>query len=276
MSDSTVGMTAREQLHEQVYYTAARVRTNEAGGSGVCVYSDRDSDGSAHTFILTNHHVVEGAIEVEERFDPTLKREYPQEESDTITVEFFQYNEHSKEVGSESYQADIVAWDDKDRRDLALLKLRESEETMGYVAEMLPYDERSSIYLGDKVYAVGAALGYPVFQTPGEVTNAYYEVGGQPHIGINSPIAAGNSGGGLFKQGSDGNYYYIGAPARVAVSGFSAIEHMGFAVPLSVIYQFLEDNKMEFIWSDDYTVGECEARREEMLQRQKTQLMGEG
>lgn len=271
----TVADTQRERLHEEVYYTTARVRTESAGGSGVVIYSERDDDGEAHTFILTNHHVVESAISVEERWDPTLKREYPQEESDAVTVEFFEYNNFSREVGSQSYQADIVAWDDKDRRDIALLKLRESEETVEYVAELLPYEERHDIYMGDKVYAAGAALGYPVFQTPGEVTNAYYEIGGQPHIGINSPIAAGNSGGGCFKKGSDDHYYYIGAPARVAVSGFSAVEHMGFAIPISVIYDFLEDNQHDCIWRDDVTVEDSEKRMEEMVNKQKQKLAGE-
>lgn len=270
-----VGETQREPLHEQVYYTTCRVRVQDAGGSGVCVFSEVE-DGEAHTFVLTNHHVVESAIDVEEKWDPTLKREYPQEESDTATVEFFQYNEHSKEVGSQSYQADILAWDDKERRDIALLKLRESEETMSHVANLLPYGERTAVYMGDDVYAAGAALGHPVFQTPGEVTNAYYEMNGQPYIGTNAPITFGNSGGGLFKVGTDGAYYLIGLPARVSLQGFGDVaNHIGFAVPIQTIYEFLEDNKMECIWSDEYTVEESLDRREEMLNRQKEKLLGE-
>lgn len=273
---TSIADTARERLHEQVYYTVARVRTSEAGGSGVCIYSDYDENDEAHTYIVTNHHVVEGAIQIEDRFDPTLKVEYPQEDSDTVSVEFFQYNEHSKEVGSESYQADIIAWDHMERRDLALLKLRESEEVMDYVADPLPYEERYSIYLGDRVYAAGAALGYPVFQTAGEVTNAYYEISGQPHIGVNSPIAGGNSGGGCFKRGTDDNYYYIGAPARVAVEGFGgAVNHMGFVVPVGIVYEFLEDNKMEALWSDEFSIAESEARLAEMRERQKEKLAGD-
>lgn len=272
----SVGDTQRERLHEEVYYTACRVRADQAGGSGVCIYSEEDEDGIAHTFIITNHHVIRDLITVEDRWDPTLKREYPQEASDTATVEFFSYNEHSKEVGSESYAADIVAWDDMDRRDIALLKLRESENTMGSVANLLPYEERSAVYMGDNVYAVGAGLGIPVFQTPGEVTNAYYEMGGQAYIGTNSPITYGNSGGGLFKVGSDDHYYLIGLPARVSLQGMGdTANHMGFAVPIKTVYEFLEDNKMDVIWDDDYTVAECENRLKEMRENQKQELIGE-
>lgn len=271
----SVSDTQDERLHEQVYYTTARVRTNEAGGSGVCIFSEQE-DGRAHTFVLTNHHVVESAISIEKKWDPTLKSEYPQEESDSVDVEFFSYNNYSKAVGSSTYQADIVAWDDLERRDIALLKLREREDTMEYVADMLPYEERDQIFTGDDVYAVGAGLGHPVFQTPGEVTNAHYELGSQVYIGTNSPITFGNSGGGLYKEGTDGNFYLIGLPARVSIQGWSDVaNHIGFAVPIEKVYEFLEDNKMEALWSDEYTVEDSESRLRDMRRREKEKHVGE-
>lgn len=270
----TVTDTQNEKLHEQVYYTTCRVRANDAGGSGVCIFS-QDEGGRAHTFVLTNHHVVQNSITIEKKWDPTLKREYPQEESDSVDVEFFSYNNYSKAVGSNTYQAEIVAWDDLERRDIALLKLREREDVMDHVATLLPYDERDQIFTGDKVYAAGAGLGHPVFQTPGEVTNAYYELGSQVYIGTNAPITFGNSGGGLYKEGSDGNYYLIGLPARVSLQGWGDVaNHIGFAVPIAVIYEFLEDNKMEALWSDEYTVEESEKRLAVMRRGEKEALMG--
>jgi len=190
-SDS-VADTVDEQKHEEMYYCACRIQAGDAGGSGICIYSDRRENGYAHTLVLTNHHVVDDLISVEEQWDPTLQEERKQEVTETATVEFFQYNDYSKAVGTQAYQADVVAWDHQDRRDIALLELRETEATMDHVAGMLPYDQRESIYMFDQVYAVGAALGHPVFQTPGEVTNAQIEMGQQTYIGTNSPISFGS------------------------------------------------------------------------------------
>lgn len=262
-SDS-VSDTQDEKKHQQIYYTACRVTAGDAGGSGICIFSDTDENDVAHTYVLTNHHVVEDLISIEEKWVPSVQEERKRETTETVSVEFFQYNDFSKAVGTQSYQADIVAWDHMDRRDIALLELREREETIDNVADMLPYDERESIYMFDEVYAVGAALGHPVFQTPGEVTNAQIEMGQQTYIGTNSPITRGNSGGGLFKKGSDGSFYLIGLPARVSFQGFGDLaNHIGFAVPIAEIYDFLEANNFRFIWDDEYTIeSEAELREE--------------
>jgi S1-C subfamily serine protease len=260
-SDS-VADTVDEQKHEEMYYCACRIQAGDAGGSGICIYSDRRENGYAHTLVLTNHHVVDDLISVEEQWDPTLQEERKQEVTETATVEFFQYNDYSKAVGTQAYQADVVAWDHQDRRDIALLELRETEATMDHVAGMLPYDQRESIYMFDQVYAVGAALGHPVFQTPGEVTNAQIEMGQQTYIGTNSSLSFGSSGGGLFKQGADGHYYMIGLPARVSMQGFGSVaNHIGFAVPVDEIYDFLDENHVQYIWQDDVTIAECEQKR---------------
>lgn len=263
MTDS-VGNTQDKKKHEQMYYTACRVTAGDAGGSGICIFSDTDENGVAHTYVVTNHHVVDDLISIEEKWVPSVQEERKRETTETVSVEFFQYNDFSKAVGTQSYQADIVAWDHSSRRDIALLELREREETIEYVADLLPYDERENIYMFDEVYAVGAALGHPVFQTPGEVTNASIEMGQQTYIGTNAPITMGNSGGGLFKHGSDGNYYLIGLPARVSFQGFGDLaNHIGFAVPITEVYDFLSQNNFRFIWSDEYTIeGEAERREE--------------
>lgn len=270
-----LGEITSEKEHEQVYYTACRIRAGEVGGSGICFYSDRDASGKAHTLILTNHHVISKLIKVEKKWDPMLKREYPQEETKKAEVDFFQYNDYSRAVGSNSYEADILAWDDMEKRDIAVLKLREEEKLMKYTASLYPRDICNKIYMYDKVYAVGAALGIPVFQTPGEVTNASYEINGQKFIGTNSPITFGNSGGGLFKRANDGNWYLIGLPARVSMQGWGDVaNHIGFAIPIEVIYKFLEDNEFQYVWDESQTIEECQAKREEKQKRAKERLLG--
>lgn len=188
---SEVGECNTTQEHRQMYYTAVRVTAGDVGGSGICIHSQKH-DGKARTFVITNHHVIENLIEVDKEWDSTLKREYPQETTNTADIEFFNYNNYSKSVGSDSYKAEILAYDHKDKRDIGLLELKEQEKTMDFAADLYPKDHKNDIYMFDEVYAVGAALGIPAFQTPGEITNVRMELEGQEFIGTNSPITFGN------------------------------------------------------------------------------------
>ena len=58
-----------KQKHEEMFYPTVRVRSKQAGGSGTVVYSSKHK-GSVHTYIITNHHVVEKCIDVERNGTP--------------------------------------------------------------------------------------------------------------------------------------------------------------------------------------------------------------
>ena len=255
--------------HDQMYYTACKVITPKATGSGIVIYSKKkDKDGL--TYILTNHHVVESNIEIKKKWDSSLKKKVDKETLKAVTVEFFSYNDFSRAVGSKSFEADIVAYSHTDELDLALLKLREKERVFKHVALLYPFEVRERIFTFDKVYAVGAGLGEPVFQTGGEVTNASYEIEGRKFIGTNSPITFGNSGGGLFKLEKDGHFYLIGVPARVKLQGWADVaNHIGFAVPIASIYDFLKENCYEHIWDSSHDVEHDDKRREIKRKRAK-------
>ena len=49
-----------EELHQKILYPVVRVRAEKAGGSGVLVYSGKDSkdEGKFINIILTCHHVI--------------------------------------------------------------------------------------------------------------------------------------------------------------------------------------------------------------------------
>jgi len=86
-----------------------------------------------------------------------------------------------------------------------------------------------------------------------------------------------NSGGALFLRDT---YELIGVPARIAVTlaGFStdAITHLSFAIPITRIYNFLEEQKFRFVYDDDYTEeGEAELRGE-MREKAEKEMAGEG
>jgi len=265
-----------KKKHDQIYYTACKVIAEKGTGSGILIFSKKNEKNEGITYLLTNYHVVENNVKVVKKWDSSIKRKIDKEILKAVSVEFFSYNDFSKAVGSKTFEADIVAYSHSDELDLALLQLREKERTFENVALLYPYEVKEKIFTFDKVYAVGAGLGDPVFQTGGEITNASYEIGGRKYIGTNSPITFGNSGGGLFKLEEDGNYYFIGVPARVKLQGWSDVaNHIGFAVPIATIYDFLEENCYEHIWDSTHTIENDEKRREKKRRRAKMMVFQE-
>ena len=100
-----------KQKHEEMLYPTVRVRTGRSGGSGTVVFSQKNGD-EAHTYIITNHHVISENIKVVKKWSPIYKRKIDTEFLDTVQVEFFRYNNFSKCIGSFAVEADIVAYSD--------------------------------------------------------------------------------------------------------------------------------------------------------------------
>ena len=92
-----------------------------------------------------------------------------------------------------------------------------------------------------------------------------------PYWLSSSAIIFGNSGGAVFLKETR---EFIGVPSRVAVNimGFSAqaVTHMAFFIPITSIYQFLDDEIFQFIYDDNYTSAECEEIRND--RREKDQF----
>ena len=127
-----------EILHKQVLYPVVRVRTKKAGGSGTVIFSGQNAEGEYETYVLTNHHVIEDAIEVKKQWDSMLGREIKKEFRSLVQVEIFKYKYWSRMVGGTVIDAEIVAYDAP--QDLALLKLR-SIDKVEHVAFMYPKDK---------------------------------------------------------------------------------------------------------------------------------------
>jgi len=229
--------------HNQMLYTAVMVKYLSSAGSGTLVYSQRN-EGAWDTFILTNYHVVQGAITVSKEWDPQKKKEIDKERRQRIRVFWFDYNDLSKFVGTRGKSADIVAYDKP--ADLALLKLRDKEKGVTPVA-IIRHPCRS-IHLFEEVWAVGAGLGRPPFATKGHVSFLREEVDGYPYTFTTAPIIFGNSGGSLFRQNGKGNYELIGVPSKVATTFFQAVSHIGLSIPMETVQIFLKDNKYDYIF----------------------------
>jgi S1-C subfamily serine protease len=256
-----------DELHANVLKPCVRVRTRRAGGSGTVIYSAEAEDGWS-TYVLTNHHVVEDAIRVVEKWDPILQRNAKRDERDLVEVHFFNYRWTSRAVGANAIEAEIMAYD-KDE-DLALLKLRGTDPVPA-VATLFPRGEESHLRVGAPIYTVGCGLGEPPILTDGFVSVFGREIDGREYWIVTSPAIYGNSGGGTFL--SDGRF--IGVPSRIAVTGVlgqTAVTHLAYITPITRVYGFLEAQRYRFIYDASHTEASEAEERERLRQADKAQI----
>jgi len=262
-----------ELFHKGLLYPIVRVRTEKAGGSGTIIYSKPDPKNPKEyeTYILTNHHVIEDAIQIKKKWSSIAKREIEKEIKATVFVELFEYKYLSTIIGGTTYEADIVAWD-KDE-DLALLKLRTIHK-MPYVAKMFPRGKSETIKLFTKVFAVGCSLGHPPIPTLGQITSKHDEIENKEYWMSTAQIIFGNSGGAMFLADS---LEFIGVPARISAIqlgfGIDVITHMGFFIPIERVYKFFEDQIFYFLYDPKYTSVECEELRKKKEEEEERKLI---
>ncbi len=190
---STVGITTSITTNYWGYRT-----TSAASGSGF-IFSD---DG----YILTNHHVIEGA--------------------NTITVTTYQ---------GQSYEADLIGYDESN--DLAVLKI----QAEGLTPVVLGSSDK--LHVGDGVVAIGNPLGELTFSlTTGVVSALNREVTLSSTVTMDliqtdCAINSGNSGGALFNMYGE----VVGITnAKYSSSGSGAsIDNIGFAIPMDDILQIV-------------------------------------
>lgn len=250
-----------ERRHEKIARPCVRIRLSNAGGSGTVLYN---KDGGV--YVLTNHHVVDGAINVEKRWNSLLKRDVKADVFEPVDVHLFKYMYSSRTIGGTSIQSDIVAYDKEE--DLALLKLRGVMEDV-LACELYPKNKENDLRIGMPVIAVGAGLGEPPVQTAGILSQFGQDIDRKEFWLNTAPSIFGNSGGALFLADEE-IYQLIGVPARIAVAalGFSidAITHLSYAIPITRIYNFLDNQYFRFIYDDNFT-EEGEAKERERVQK---------
>jgi S1-C subfamily serine protease len=239
--------------HREMLNTAVRIDTS---GSGTVIYSENhgtEKEKKYETYILTNYHVIAESIRIREIWSPQKSKKVKRETRSPVTAFWFDYIRCARSVGTRGKIADIVAHDEQ--RDLALLHLRDYERGVAPVAFLLPQDEVPK--LGQRVWAVGAGLGFPPFMTSGEMAFSEQIINGYRYQLATSPIIFGNSGGALFARSSERQRYeMIGVPSRVSAAGFQAVTHMGWSIPTETVYKFLRENFHGFIVGDKYLAPE--------------------
>lgn len=249
------------KAHEKYIYPMV----NCNGASGTIIYSKSDADNIYSTYILTNYHVISGAIRIVSKWDSDLQKDAKTEKRSIIYVESFKYRDISTPIGTLKVEADIVLHSETE--DLALVKLR-SEEQYLYVAALLPWHK--NVYVMDETVAVGCSLGWPPLPSVGTITRKNFQIDSLPYHMSSAQIIYGNSGGAMFLADTG---EFIGIPSKAAAYGWGLIAtHMGLFIPIDRIYAWLEEEHYDFIYDDTQSEQECLEIREKEIEAKKNNL----
>jgi hypothetical protein len=246
-------MLSVQEIHNQVLYPVVRVRSGNAGGSGVLIYSEPDpKDPSNYINIaLTCQHVVDAAIKIREEFDPVLKQQRKTDYFEEVTIEVFDY-QGSKLISSNATNAEIIAYDK--HHDLAAVKLNNPRQ-MPYAASVIPKNEIGSLNIADPVITCGCSLLHDPFPNNGTLTYLREMIEQKSYLMANAPSIFGNSGGGLF-HGDTGDL--LGLTSRVTITqlgfGLDVQTWMNFSTHPDRLYEFFEHQELQFLYDkkDDY------------------------
>lgn len=252
------GADSPGEMREKLLYPVARVSSPSASGSGTVLYSG-DRGGEQRTFVLTNWHVVQGAIKIVKEWDNLLGKEVPREKNDLVDVELFTWDAGTI-VDRKVVKAAIYAHSQE--HDLAVLELRSSEKPYPI---KVPYTTRlvaANIPVGvfTPIFIVGCGLGLDPTHTRGDVTDSEEMLDGKTYTQSSAPLIFGNSGGAVFADLA-GDYPLVGVPARIAVSGGSGVTHLNWFIPASRIRQFFTAQRLDFLVDEGKTPAEADAAR---------------
>ena len=244
-----------KKITEMLYPTVMVDLGGDGTGSGTVIFSgvrEHESwkDEKVWSLVLTNHHVVKGAIGIEEEFDPKRGKNIQKETRRPVHVRLWDYNDYSTAVGTTGRVARILAWDK--HRDLALLRLDDNERTMKNVAILWP-ENVGGPYLFQKTWAVGSGMSNPPYPTEGLLSGiSGKDAKGRSLYLSSAPIIFGNSGGSLwaFSKKRD-RYEMIGVPSMVGAYGWgNIVTHIAWSRPVSEIRSFLRENDFGFVLGD--------------------------
>ena len=254
-----------KKKHEQMLYPVVRITTGDSAGSGTIIYSEDRGDG-CQTYILTNHHVIDGAIKVATEWSSLLQTDVKRERNDEVKVEVFRYINGSRQDFADSCQAEIVAHDKN--HDLALLRLK-TVRKLDYVAKLPPDGVQYHIF--QPIWAIGCSLRQPPVATEGIITYLDGLIDNKLYWSGSASIVYGNSGGAVYTKVGD-DYYFIGIPSRVSGTGFQIFPHMGWFVPLPRLKQWLMDEKLTFLLDPKVKPSDCFELRDKLRKEAELKL----
>jgi len=256
-----------KELHEKILYPVVRVRTEKAGGSGsvIACLPDPENDGEHQTFVLTNWHVVEAAISTTKEWNSVMQKDIKVEVLKQVQVELFDYARLSEVTGGNARRANIVGYDKN--QDLAVLLL-DDPKPWPYVAKVIDRDAVRDVKLFTEVWASGCSLGHDPFANPGRITFLKEDIENKLYWMLNANSIFGNSGGPVF-HAETGDI--VGVTARVSVIqlgfGFDVQTWMNFCIPPQRLYEFFDEQCLEFLYDGEHTYKDAMKRREKKQQQ---------
>jgi len=123
--------------------------------------------------------------------------------------------------------------------DVALLEITSTNARLPAV-RLASRERLRAVEVFEPIYAVGCPLGNDPIPTHGQLSDSHHDVDGTNHWMISAPTYIGNSGGGIFHAETD---ELIGIFSKIYTHGTlrpTVIPHMGLAVPLDEIYEWME------------------------------------
>jgi hypothetical protein len=189
-----------------------------------------------------------------------------------VNVEIFDYVYLSKVNSSNSYKADIIAYDQY--HDIAILKL-DSPKKVEYVASLIPRPKISDVKLFTPIWTSGCSLGHEPFANPGYITYLSEMIDNKLYWMQNGSSIFGNSGGATFLAETGEQ---VGITARVSALqlgfGVDIITWMGFSIAPQRIYEFIDEQELKFLYDPLDTYKKAMARRKKKEKEAKLLKIG--
>jgi serine protease Do len=199
-----------ESVRHSVVVIEVKTANGTSAGSGVVVASTNNTNGSPnHSYIITNHHVVEGA--------------------QTITVRFTDGSKAEAQFIGGVHDHDVAALR-VTKTGLTKAQVRNTNEQKGGVPLMFG---ETAIAIGNPLGTLGGTV------TKGIISGLEREINVEGTLmtllQTDAAINRGNSGGGLF----DETGALIGIIVAKAVG--DSVEGIGFAIPIELAINLFQD-----------------------------------
>lgn len=273
-----------EQRRDHMIFPAARiVSPTGTVGSGFVIASTPASNA---TYVITNHHVIQGAIQQVDRWDPVDKSSKKVERLQTVSVETFRYDGRGRHLQTVKTSAEVVAYSQYGDQwsfegDLALLRLLVPLQDKS-VARLITEDNfLSDVHLLDDVVMVGCPDGNEIpLPTTGHVASMTEERAG---VGLLLSQVFGNpgsSGSAVYRYSHErGAYEVIAVHSMVDFRGSLTDKGQGsflrLAVPAPVIHTFLQRHGFEGLVAPPALPKEEDAGEENTTAGEETATVGE-
>ncbi|MCB9881192.1 MAG: trypsin-like peptidase domain-containing protein [Planctomycetes bacterium] len=211
-----------DQMQHDMVSPIVQLSGGGSVGSGMVLATRDRDDEKRDAYVLTSFHVIRNILA-----GSTTERR-----AEIATTIY-------RAKGASQHEADLLEFDEE--LDLALLRVSNVGAELPSVTFATESEERAT-QVFTPIYTVGCPLGADPIPTRGEILRKDHELDGQDYWMISSPAYFGNSGGGVYLEGSR---HLIGIFSKIYTYGRTnpvVIPHMGLLTPTSVLRQWLADH----------------------------------